>query len=49
MGRKVTCAVHAAHWVQMEYIVSTVCCCNSVVIIAFGKIGGEEKVDLKWF
>jgi hypothetical protein len=23
VGRKVTCAVHAAHWVELENIVST--------------------------
>ena len=42
--RKVTCAVHAAHWVQLENIVSTVCCCNSVVSRTCGRLKGEENI-----
>jgi len=47
-GRKVTCAVNAAHWVQLENIVSTVYCWNRVGSIQLGKFGGEEKIILRW-
>jgi len=48
VGRKVSFAVHAAHWVQLENIVSTVYCWNRVGSIQFRKHGGEEKIILKW-
>ena len=42
--RKVTCVVHAAHWVQLENIVSTVCCCISVVSRTCGRLKREENI-----
>jgi len=48
VGRKVTCAVHAVHWLQLENIVSTVYCWNRVCSIQFRKLVGEEKIILKW-
>jgi len=42
----VTRAVHGAHWVQLENIVSTVCCCDSVVSGNCGGLKGEENVEV---
>jgi hypothetical protein len=34
-GRKVTCAVHAAHWLYLEYILSTIFLWQQVRLVEF--------------
>ena len=42
VGRKVTCAVHTAHWEKLENIVSTI-----LLLQQCGRLGREEKIILK--
>jgi hypothetical protein len=46
-SRKLTCAVQAAHWVELECIVTAIFFAKHVVNISCGRVGMAEKIVLE--